>query len=91
MNQTFIVFLIYFVTILVNLVTYLIFARVVLSWLRPAPNKLTRFIFYSTEPIMEPFRKFVPRIGPFDISPIVCLLVISFLAGFVVDALTTLA
>jgi YggT family protein len=91
MNETFLVFLIYFVTILVNLVTYLVFARVVLSWLRPAPNKLTRFIFYSTEPIMDPFRRFVPTIGPFDISPIVCLLTISFLGGFIITTLASLA
>lgn len=91
MNDTFLAFLIYFVTILVNIVTYLVFARVVLSWLRPAPNKLTKFIFYSTEPIMEPFRRFVPNIGPFDISPIVCLLTMGFLADYILKILNNLA
>jgi uncharacterized protein YggT (Ycf19 family) len=40
---------------------------------------------------MEPFRRFVPTIGPFDISPIVCLLTISFLGGFIINTLASLA
>jgi YggT family protein len=32
-----------------------------------------------TEPILAPFRKVIPRIGMFDLSPIAAFLVISFL------------
>ena len=73
--------------------TILIIANVLLSWIqqfRPIPYNLTLravigFIEDSTDPYLNLFRSFIPRIGPLDISPIVAILVLSILGGIAVD------
>lgn len=57
----------------------LIVVRIVLSWVMPYGNSLTRFLTKLTDPILEPFRRLIPPIGVFDISPIVVLFLINFL------------
>ena len=42
------------------------------------------FIEETTNPYLNLFRAFVPRIGPLDISPIVAILVLSIVGGLVV-------
>ena len=72
----------------------LIFANIVLSWIqqfRPLPYNLvlravTGFIEETTNPYLNVFRGFIPRIGPLDISPIVAILVL-FLVGGIVEGL----
>jgi uncharacterized protein YggT (Ycf19 family) len=43
------------------------------------------FIEETTEPLLNLFRSFIPRIGPLDISPIVAILAVSILGGLVVE------
>jgi uncharacterized protein YggT (Ycf19 family) len=65
--------------------TVLIFVNVLLSWIgqfRPIPYNLTLravtgFVEETTDPFLNVFRSFLPRLGPFDISPIVAILVLS--------------
>lgn len=71
----------------------LIIANVLLSWVqmfRPIPYNLPLravigFIEESTNPYLNVFRSFIPRIGPLDISPIVAILVLSILGGLAVN------
>ncbi len=71
----------------------LIIANVVLSWVqqfRPIPYNLPLravlgFIEETTNPFLNLFRSFIPRIGPLDISPIVAILVLSIGGGLVVE------
>jgi uncharacterized protein YggT (Ycf19 family) len=71
----------------------LIIANVILSWVRqfrPIPyNRPLRavlgFIEETTDPFLNLFRSFVPRIGPLDISPIVAILVLSIVGGLIVN------
>jgi len=71
----------------------LIIANVVLSWVqqfRPLPynaplRAVTGFIEQSTNPFLNLFRRFIPRIGPLDVSPIVAILVLSIVGGLVVE------
>jgi YggT family protein len=73
--------------------TILIIFNVILSWVqqfRPLPYNLplravTGFIEESTNPYLNVFRSFIPRIGPLDISPIVAILVLSILGGVIVN------
>lgn len=75
--------LVYFVLILLN---------IVLSWVqqfRPIPYNLplrtvTGFIEETTNPYLNLFRRFVPRIGPLDISPILATIVLFVVGGIVV-------
>lgn len=73
----------------------LILANVLLSWVqqfRPLPYNLALravigFVEDSTNPYLNVFRSFVPRIGPLDISPIVAILVLSIVGGIAVGAI----
>ncbi len=74
---------VYFVLILLN---------IVLSWVqqfRPIPYNLalravTGFIEDTTNPYLNLFRRWVPRIGPLDISPILATIVLFVVGGIVV-------
>lgn len=69
----------------------LIFARIVVSWIRIDPyNPIVKFIYEMTEPVMGPFRRIIPPIGMIDISPIVLFLVLNLLHGWVIKLLVTL-
>ena len=73
----------------------LIFVNVLLSWVqqfRPLPYNLglravIGFVEDTTNPYLNLFRSFIPRIGPIDISPIVAILVLSIVGGIAVDAI----
>jgi YggT family protein len=57
-----------------------IFIRVLLSWFPIDPsNPIIRVLYEVTEPVLAPFRRVIPRIGMFDLSPLAALLVISVL------------
>src|SRR3954453_509253 len=42
------------------------------------------FLRDVTEPYLGLFRRFIPPFGPLDISPIVAILVLQFVGGFIV-------
>ena len=51
----------------------MIFMRIIMSWGVNPHNRLLHFLIRATEPVMGPFRRIIPPIGFFDISPIVVL------------------
>jgi YggT family protein len=57
----------------------LIVFRIILSWITSYQNKIFRFLIKLTDPVLEPFRKLIPPLGMFDISPIVVLILLNFL------------
>ena len=66
-----------------------IFIRILLSWFQLDPrNPLLAALDSITEPILEPFRRIIPRIGMFDISPMVALIVLRIAAGAIVQLMT---
>ena len=57
-----------------------IFVRVLLTWLPIGQdNPIVRVLFDVTEPVLAPFRKIIPRIGMFDLSPIAAMLIIQLI------------
>jgi len=75
--------------ILIEVLWWLIIIRAILSWVNPDPfNPVVRFIERATEPLLAPFRKFIPthRIG-IDLSPLFALLFLYFLKAFLVQTL----
>ncbi len=59
-----------------------IFARVILSWVSPmgmTNNVLINLIYQITEPILAPVRSVIPRVGFFDFSPMIVLIVLGLL------------
>lgn len=55
----------------------MIFMRIVFSWGVSSVNRVLRFLIRVTEPVLGPFRRLIPPLGMFDISPIVVLLLIN--------------
>jgi len=68
-------------TILV--LTLLIIARALLSWFPNLDrrNPIVEFLITVTEPILAPIRSVMPRLGFFDLTPMVAILLLNFLIG----------
>jgi len=73
--------------IVLTLVYWLILIRALISWVNPDPfNPIVRFLYNTTEPILQPVRRLLPPMA-FDISPIIVFLLIMFLKPFLVTSL----
>ena len=55
----------------------MVFMRIVFSWGVRSTSRVLRFLVRVTEPVMGPFRRLIPPLGMFDISPIVVFLLIN--------------
>ena len=71
-----------------NVYWWMIIIRVMVSWVSPDPfNPVVQFLHRATDPVLEPFRRVIPTIGMFDISPIVVLVLLRALQHFAVQSL----
>jgi YggT family protein len=61
---------------LLAIYSLLIFMRIIFSWGVSQVNPMLRFLVRVTEPVLGPFRRLIPPLGMFDISPIVVLLLV---------------
>ena len=69
-----------FAELLLQILWIAILIRVLLSWFPIDPyNPIVRVLFEITEPVLAPFRRVIPRIGMFDLSPLAALLVIQLI------------
>ena len=83
-------YLLYFVYILVNILTYAIIIRALMSWFNPSPeNPIVRFINEITDPILIPLQRIVPRIGMIDITPIVAIVLLNVIQYLLESTLRT--
>ena len=67
-----------FVAVFVYVYSAVIFAYVILSWIR-IPYSLSwlqRFLYDVCEPYIRIFRRLLPPVGPFDLSPLIAILVL---------------
>jgi YggT family protein len=68
---------------LLDAYTIVILAGVILSWTGlPPDNPLVRITRMLTEPVLGPIRRVLPAVGGIDFSPMVLLVLISFLRRF---------
>ena len=76
-----------------TLYMWIIIARSLISWVNPDPyNPIVRFLYRSTEPVMEPIRRWLPlRNMGIDISPIIVIAAIIFLQSFLLKSMMELA
>ncbi|MBA7683775.1 hypothetical protein ES703_92160 [subsurface metagenome] len=59
------------------LATILILLRVIVSWYSPRPTNMLVVILYRlTEPFLAPLRRIIPRVGRFDFTPVVAIILI---------------
>ena len=60
--------------------TFAIVVRAILSWFSVAPhNTAIGILNQITEPILAPIRRFVPRVGMVDFSPLIAVVVLQLI------------
>jgi YggT family protein len=83
-------YFLYFVYIMVNILTYAIIIRALMSWFNPSPeNPIVRFVVEITDPILVPLSRVVPRIGMIDITPIVAIVLLNAIQWMLESSLRT--
>jgi YggT family protein len=72
----------------------LIFAYILMSWVRlPYSiwlNRIQRFLYDVCEPYLRIFRRFLPPFGPLDLSPIVAIFSLFIVSRIVISLLDRL-
>jgi YggT family protein len=80
-----------FVSVFVGVYILLIFAYIITSWIRlpysPWLNRIQRFLYDVCEPYLRLFRRFLPPLGPLDLSPIVAVFALIILREIVLAVL----
>jgi uncharacterized protein YggT (Ycf19 family) len=85
-----------YVSALITVYTLLIFAYVLTSLIFSFgvrvpysrwSDSVLKFLRDVCEPYLRIFRRFIPMIGPLDISPIVGILVLQIVGGIIVNAI----
>ena len=65
---------------IIQLLGLAVFFRAILSWfVRDPYNPIVRALDTITEPILQPLRQIVPRMGMMDITPLVAIIVLSII------------
>ena len=86
----------YFVMPILTLLVIAVFISVILSWLinfnvinghNQFVATIWRLTNAVTEPLLRPIRNVLPPLGGLDLSPIVLLLLIQFIRGWVIPVL----
>ena len=71
---------------------WIIIARALISWVNPDPwNPIVQFLDRATEPVLTPIRRWMGFRMGIDLSPIIAILILTFLQFAVVQSLKDLA
>ena len=75
-------FLFGFIRFLCEVLTLIIILRAILSWLSPRPtNRLAIILYQLTEPLLSPLRRIIPRVGMFDLTPLVAIILLQLITS----------
>jgi YggT family protein len=87
------ILLIKLVNFVLNIYTFLIIARAIISWVNPDPyNQVVRILDKFTEPVLYPIRKLLRRVTgnlPMDFSPIIAIVLIQIVGSFLIRILNS--
>jgi uncharacterized protein YggT (Ycf19 family) len=79
-----------FVSVFVGVYVLLIFAYIITSWIPGGASqtleRVRQFLYDVCEPYLRIFRRFIPPLGPLDLSPIIGVFAL-WLLGMLVNAL----
>jgi YggT family protein len=68
----------------ISILTLALFVRVLSSWLPVSPySRWIRWSYVLTDWMIRPLQTIVPRVGMFDITPIVAWLLLRLIGGFI--------
>lgn len=80
-----------FINVAFYVYTWLIFIRIILSWVKHNPHQpIIRFIYEITEPVLSVFRRIIPPLGAIDLSPIVAFFALEILRQILVSVLRSI-
>lgn len=80
------------VDIVLTVYIWIVIVRALVSWVGADPyNPIVTFLRRVTDPVLFQIRRFVPLIGPVDISPVVLILLVWLVRSFVVTTLYDVA
>jgi YggT family protein len=69
------------ICLLATVLTVAIFARAILSWFQLDPRSpLVQILNDLTDPVLEPIRRVMPRLGMIDLSPLIAILLLQFVS-----------
>jgi YggT family protein len=81
-------FLVSAIALIVQLYSFVLLARVLLSFAAIDPyHPVAQFLYRLTEPVLEPIRRILPRTGMLDLSPMVALILINVIARVLINLL----
>ena len=67
---------------LCEVLSLVIIARVIVSWFSPSPtNRLVIILYQVTEPFLAPLRRIIPRVGMFDFTPLVAIIILRLIVS----------
>jgi YggT family protein len=72
------------INVLVSILTILVFAYVILSWVLAPYHPVRETIDRIVEPLLLPIRRVLPYMGGLDFSPFVLLLLIQLIGRVVI-------
>ena len=77
-------YLVVFIQLFITALWLIVVARVLLSWVNPTfSGPVARFLYDTTEPLLAPIRRLLPKTGTLDLSPLVLMLVLGFVMQLV--------
>lgn len=75
------------IVLLINVLTILILAHVLLTWILPPYHPLRETLDRIVEPILMPIRRILPYTGGLDLSPLVLLLLVQLVGRLLIGLL----
>ena len=83
-------YIIFLINIASQLISILIIAQVLLSYVMSPYHPLRQTIDRLLEPLYAPIRRFLPQTGGLDFSPVILIIVVQIVARLLTGILNTL-
>lgn len=80
-------YIIIFIQIVEQVLSLLIIVHVILSYFMSPYHPIRETIDRLVEPMLAPIRQVLPKMGPFDFSPLVLLIGVQILSGVIINIL----
>ncbi len=72
---------------IIDLYSLIVFVAVILSWVQlPHDNPIAQFVDSVTEPLLGPIRRALPPMSGLDFSPMILLVGLQILKGFLIGS-----
>ena len=78
------------VSVFSQVLTFIVLAHVILSYFMDPYNPIRAFIDRLVEPLLAPIRRVVPLVGMMDFSPVILIILVQLISGFLVNLLLSL-